>query len=241
MECLCPLGEVCQVTVLQCFGEGVEERPDVTRFKRFMPGFAPLLQHHGHQSIGTGTDIGGPNDEIVRILVLQLVGAVCVDAGVLVMPFLHELADGSLHDEGEVPADEPRMLSDEFHLTGEAEVVADEDTGPGSNATRERLIVRISQPQYPAVVRIGSAAHDFHQAEIAHTLVREAVRLGANAEIVGFQGAFDLGDQVHVRDGCPRLGRTGSPNADDVLTIHGFCSAVQDQVGVSPLRLHPFK
>lgn len=77
----------------------------------------------------------------------------------------------------------------------------------------------VPQAEHATVVVAGAFADDFHQAEVAHTVVSEAVRLDANLEVGGLQGIFDLLDEPMVRDGVPGL---SGFRGDDIGHLHAW-------------------
>lgn len=99
MECLCSLWENGKVTVFECFGECVEQGPDIPFMELLMPGLSPFPQDYGNQSVGTCTDIGCPNDQVMRFSVFEVGVPVGVDPHVLIMPFIEQLTDGLLNQE----------------------------------------------------------------------------------------------------------------------------------------------
>lgn len=132
---------------LQSLGEGVEETPDVPRLERLVARFAPLMQDPRDQLVRANSDIGGTDHEIVRDVIFDLGQFVDREARVLMMPAVHEFADGRLHEPRQVTVDVCGVLLSEFHPTGKADVVADEDAGAGRDARGERLVVRVPQPE----------------------------------------------------------------------------------------------
>jgi hypothetical protein len=62
------------------------------------------------------------------------VGTAIVDLGLavsgntltLIVPFLHEPTDSPLNELRKIPIDKSRVLPSKLHLTGEAEIVANE-------------------------------------------------------------------------------------------------------------------
>ena len=67
MQSLRPLGQLRQVSVFQCLGEGIEQRPDVARFEGGMPWLAPLVKDTGNVAVGAHPDINAADDEDPRV------------------------------------------------------------------------------------------------------------------------------------------------------------------------------
>ena len=218
------------------FGERVEQAPHRALMERLMARVPPLLQHVRQLPGGADADVQGAHHQIVSGAVLQFGVFVAGDALILVVPALHQSAYRALHQLRQIPQDEPGVLAREFDLAAEAEVVANEDTGTGGDAGRERLVVTVAQAEHPAVVLVGLATLDLHQAEVAQAVVTQAVRLGADGETVTVDDAFHLADQFNVRNGCPGGRGSWRGCVDDLVTFGGFGTAVEDQVGGMPPR-----
>lgn len=146
------------------------------------------------------------------------------------MPAIHEFADGGLHEPGQIPGDVGGVFAGQLHLAAEGEVVAAKNRRAGHNAGREGLVVTVPQAEDPAVILVGFAALDLHEAEVAQSFVAQAVRLGADDEAVGLEGAFDLGDQFAVWDWRPGVGGARRRDTLNVITIDGPGAAVEQQV-----------
>lgn len=169
-----------------------------------MTGFPPVLENRGDQSVGACTDIGGTDHEIMSVPILQLYRFVGADSLILMMPFLLQLANGSFNDLREISIDEPGVLSHEFDLTTERKVIADENLGTCDNSGREGLVVGVSQTKYQAVVVVLSVLLlDFHQTEVAHPIMTEAVGLSPNGEHGGIKGLMDRPDELSMWDRLP--------------------------------------
>ena len=119
------------------------------------------------------------------------------------MPLRHELTDGALRYQWQVTSDELRMLSGEFNFAAEAEVVTDEHGSTSDDASRERLVVTVSETEHPAIIIAGLLPVDFHEAEVALTFVAEAVCLIANGEVGHRQRSLHGFNQVQMRNGIP--------------------------------------
>ncbi len=220
----------------QGFGERVEQAPHRAFPERVMARVTPLLQHVRQLPCGADTDVQGAYDQVMCGAVLQFGVFVAGDALVLVVPALHQPPHRALHQLRQIAQDEPGVLACEFNFATEAEVVTDKDTGPGGDAGGERLVVAVAQAEHPAVVRVGLAALDLHQAEVTQAVVAEAVRLGADGEAVTVDDALHLADQFNVRNGCPGGRGSWRGDVDDLVTFGGFGTAVEDQVGGMPPR-----
>ncbi len=128
------------------------------------------------------------------------------DAFVLVMPFAHELTDGSLSDPGKVSDDEAGVFSGEFDLPGKGEVVAHKNASAGDNTCWKGLVMAVSETEHPTVVIIVLRAKNFHQTEVSMAFMTETVGLGADAQIGALEGLLHGLDQPVMRDGTPAGG-----------------------------------
>ena len=157
----------------------------------------------------------------------QLIGG---EPGVLVMPATHQPAYGGLDEPRQIPGNEPGVFSGQLHLAAEAQVVTDEDLGTSGNARRERLIMTVTKAQHPAVILIGFAALDLHEAEVAGSVVAEAVGLIADDETVGPEGLFHMGHQSDMGDGRPCVGGPRRGDVHDLFAFDRPGSAMKEEI-----------
>lgn len=108
-----------QQAALQGFSEGVEQGPDVARLEVLVTRFPPFVEHRGDETVAAHPDIVGADHEIVGGAVIEIGELVVGDAGVLVMPALHQFADCSLDQTGQITNDISSMLASQFHLARE--------------------------------------------------------------------------------------------------------------------------
>lgn len=221
-----------QKIALQCLGECIEQRPGVPRCEGIVARHSPLGKHTRHEFVRADAHVHRADDEVVRGAVFNPGEFVRREAGVLVMPPVHQFADRALHEARQIPGDMCGVLTGEFDLSRKCQIIANEDRGAGDNSGREGLVVAVPQAEDPAIVFIGFRAHHLHEPEIARAVVAEAVGLGADDEAVGLQGALDVGDQVEVRDGRPR--RRAARRGDELnfLAFDFLRAAVEAQIWV---------
>lgn len=101
---------------LQRLGESVEQRPRVAGLELRVRRRPPLRHHLRQGGHRHNADIDGPDHQIVRGDVVQPGVAIPGDPGVLAVPPLHELPDGTLGEHGEVALDETRVFSGELNF-----------------------------------------------------------------------------------------------------------------------------
>lgn len=92
---------------------------------------------------------------------------------VLVVPLVHEQADGTLSQLWQIAVDEPGVFASEFDLTTEAQIVANKYAGSSNDPGGEHFVVAVPEPQDPGIIAIGLAALDFHQTEVSRPIMRQ--------------------------------------------------------------------
>ena len=134
-----------------------------------------MLEDVRDVAVGADTDIDAADDEIVSSFIADFVDLVGFDASVLIVPLREQEADGAFSELWEVAIDEPGVLASKLDLTAEAQIVADEHGSTGDNPGRERFVVGIPEPEHPAIIFTGFSTVDLHEAEVASTVVSQAV------------------------------------------------------------------
>ena len=200
MKPLGPFGQLDEVA-FEAFRHGIEETPHRARREGFMPGLTPFVEHARDKLIRADTDIRGPDDQIMSRAIIQIGQLVGADASVLVVPAFNQLADGSLDELREVTVNVTSVFPADLHLAAEAEIVADEHAGSRDNASREHLIMAVTEAENPAVIGIGLFPLHFEQTEVTAAVVGQTVSLIADSQAVAFQRVLDAVDEVNVRDG----------------------------------------
>ena len=229
MKGFCAAGQFDQVP-LERLGEGVEEAPDVARLELFVTGFPPFPQDFRDRAVGYDADIAGPDHKVVRVAVVDVGQLVVGKPGVLVIPAVHQPADGGLDEAGQIPSDETGVFSGQFDLTRKRQIIANHYLSTCDDSCRERLVVGVADPQHPAIISTGCALLDFHQSEVTGAVMAQAVGLIADDEAVGSEGLFDMGHQRDVGDGSPGLGGPRRFDVHDLFAFHRPGSAMQQEV-----------
>jgi hypothetical protein len=218
------------------FGERIEEAPHIAGGELLIAWLTPFVEDQRDVPVGAHADIESTHHEVVGGAVVEIGELVAGDATVLMVPALHQFAHGTLHELWQVTQDEPGVFAGEFYLSTEGEIVAAKDRGAGDDASGEGLVVTVAQAEHPAVILIGLAALDFHEAEVAHAVVREAVCLRADGEAVAADRAFHMIHQFDVRDGSPAFGGARCGHVNDLMTFGGTSTAMQEEVGVMTMK-----
>ncbi len=138
----------------------------------FHLGLPPFVEHAAgiRKLFGTDADIGSADDEIVGSAILNIGELVDREPGILVMPAVHEFADGGLHESRQIPDDVGRVFAGQLHVTAEARNYRRQNTRAGHKARREGFVMAVAQPQDPAVIWIGLTALDLNAAAESRTL-----------------------------------------------------------------------
>jgi|UniRef100_UPI0037840FA4 hypothetical protein len=63
--------------------------------------------------------------------------------------------------------------------------------------------------------------------------MQQRVRLGADAQVGGGQGALHGGDELMMWNGAPTVGVTRSRNGADFFEVHMGSTAVQGEIGAA--------
>ena len=200
-----------------------------------MTWLTPFMQHQRNVPVGANADIKSTDHEIVRRAVVEVSELIAGDAVVLMVPALHKPANRALYEAGKVAEDEPGVLAGKFDFAIKGEVVAAKHGRSCHNACGECFVVAVAQAEHPAVVLIVLTTLDFHEAEVAHAVVCEAVGLGADTQAVAAEGKLHLFHQFDVRNGAPAFRGIRSGDGDDFLPFSGTSAAVEDEVGMGTL------
>jgi hypothetical protein len=218
------------------FGERIEEAPHIAGGELLIPGLTPFMEDQRDVPVGAHADIECTHHEIVGGAIIEIGELVAGDAAVLMVPALHQFTYGTLHELWQITQDEPGVFAGEFHLATKGEIVAAKDRGTGDDASGEGLVVTVAQAEHPAVILIGHTALDFHEAEVAHAVVSQAVGLCANGEAVAADGAFHMIHQFDVRDGSPAFGGARCGHVDNLMAFGSTSTAMQEEVGVMTVK-----
>ncbi len=184
MECLGPLREFRQRVLLQRLREAIVEGPDIPDLELLMSWLAPLLEHGRNRPVGEDPDVRGSDHEVVSYGVIDLPILVSIEPLRLIMPFLEHAPDTGGDKTREITDDEAGVLSRQFDLTGKRQIVANHDTGPGDDASRECLVMAVPDSENPAVIVVVVAVEDFHQPEVPGAVVGEAMGGCSDSETV---------------------------------------------------------
>ncbi len=112
-------GQFGEIAILQEFGERVEQALHVAFLEGVMPWLAPFVQDGWDEAVAADADIGGADDQVMRLGIGDPGFFEGGNAFVLIMPLAHEQSDGALHQLRQVADDEPGVFAREFDLAAE--------------------------------------------------------------------------------------------------------------------------
>lgn len=168
------------------------------------------------------------------------VGDFCLFVGgdplVLMMPLGDQEADGSADQLGQVTIDVSGVLSAKFDLARKREVIANEDASTCHDSGGKGFVMAVAQAQHPAVIRIGMLRVNLHQAEVALSLVGQGMSLCPDAQAGGRKRLLNGADELMVWNGMPAGGGARCMDSTDLLQVHGFGTAMKNQVGAAARR-----
>jgi len=217
-----------RVDALHHLGGGVEEAPRVPGTEVLVSRGAPLLEDAGDLAGRDRPAVRGLDDEVVGLWRGDAPIPVAGDALVDLQEPLAETADRTRGEVPEVALGEPGVLATDPHLTTERQVIANHDFGASHQAGGVGLVVRVADPDDPAVVAIGPPGDiDLEEAEVARPLVGEGVVLAGEPEAGGLQLGLDLVDEAGVRQRIPGVRARGGGDVVDRPTVDEFGAAVE--------------
>ena len=151
------------------------------------------------------------------------------DPTILIVPFLHQFADGPAYQLRQIPDDESGVLPCEFNLSTEGQVIAYKDLCPGGDACWEGFVVAITKTQHPAVVvTTGDLGLNFHEPEISGTVMRQAVSRRCNCEVGNSENFLDVLNQLQVWDRRPRFRGARSRDGLNLTALDAMRPAVEN-------------
>lgn len=192
----------------------------------------PFMKHTRDVAVGAYSHITGANDQVMSDGIFDLGVLVGSDPFILIVPFDHELADRLLGELRQIPKYEPGVFSGKLYFSAEGKIVADEHGVSSDEASRKRLIVAVPQAEYPTAFFAGALPDDFHQSEVAHPVMGEAVGLNADTELCGFQCRFHGLDELMVWDWHPGIRGIGCLDGGDLTARYFMCAAMQAEFGL---------
>ena len=89
----------------------------------------------------------------------------------------------------------------------------------------------VTEPQNPAIVFTGFLGVNFHQTEVALTIMTQRMGLGANAQVGGAQGLLDGRDELMMWDGTPALRVAGRGDFPDFIEFNMGGTAMKEEIG----------
>ena len=213
---LCAMHDRVRVDALHHFGGGVEEAPRVAGTEVIVRRGAPFLQDAGDLAGRDRSAVRGLDDEIVGLRIGDPAVLVTGDALVDLQESLAETTDGSRGEMPEIALGELGVLATDPDLATEGEIVADEDPRTGDEAGWVSLVVRVADPDDPAVVAIlPSGEVDLEQTEHSSAFMGEGKMLTVEPEARRLQLRLDFVDETGVGQRIPGFRPRWSGNIVD--------------------------
>ena len=211
----------CHCITAQDIGEGVMQAPEVALgTPNIVFGFVPLGHHIGERSLGDRAATIGLHDQIVSVPVRNRAGLVGLDALGVIAPCAGELTERASEEHRKIAQDELCVTTSDLDLVVEGEVVADERRGASVDASRERLVVRVTQTNHSSNSlgkREVLEASDLKQAKVPLTITSESVTLLHDFEASSVDDFAQAFDQARVRDRMPRISGVRGDGVGDLL------------------------
>ena len=230
MKRIATLGE-CQHVAAHDVGERVVQAPEVAlEFPLAVFGSVPLVENVRERSLADRTATIGASEDIVRLVVLERVGLIGLDALGVVAPSVEQLAESTREDVRKVAQDELGVTTSDLDLVVEGEVVADKRSRASVDASGERLVMRVTQandsPDVHLLREVRDARH-LEQAKVTETTTSKGVSLLRDVETSVADDLTQTLDEREVRDRHPRLRGHGGWGFLDFSGFHGVTAAVQ--------------
>ena len=224
------LGE-CQHVAAHDVGERVVQAPEVAlEFPLAVFGGMPLVENVRERSLADRTATIGASEDVVRLVVLERVGLIGLDALGVVAPSVEQLAESTREDVRKVAQDELGVTTSDLDLVVEGEVIADERSRTSVDASGERLVVRVTQaddsPDVHLLREVRDARH-LEQSKVTETTTSKGVSLLSDVETSVADDLTQTLDEREVRDRHPRLRGHGGWGFLDFSGFHGVTAAVQ--------------
>ena len=213
-------------------------------------GFIPLLDRFADVAWVQHAHANRFDQNGITLRLAQRVVAIRLETLVLKLGHDRDTGNGVSQKALDARADVRRLLGVGVDLTGERQVVADEDAGTDRQAARQRLVVTSADPDRQGEVLLAgcrdvlAGQHLRLDLERAEELGREPVRISLGAE--GFFGdnetvlAEEAINQLDIIDERPDhmagTARGRQRKDGECVTVNGFCTSMQHEAhDVSPV------
>jgi len=171
----------------------------------------------------------GASEDVVRFVVFERVCLIGFDAFGIVAPSVQQLAESPSEEIRKVAHDELGVTPSDFDLVVEGKVVADERSRASVDASRERLVVRVTQADDSSDVRllreVRNARH-LEKTKVTETIASKGVSLLRDGETSVADDLAQTLDEREVRDGHPRFRGQRSRGFLDFSGFDGMAATV---------------
>lgn len=197
-------------------------------------------QHSGNLTRRESAANGCFDDKIVRLRVGESEVLVGVDSLIELDELRSQATNRTRGQLPKVTKSEPSVLPTDLDEARERQIVANEDSGSSHEASRERLVVAVSQSHHPAVsvVERGIEWCDFQDPKVAVSAMADGVTFAQQVEPRVGELVGDFLDEVAVREREPGVSGPGCLDAEERITLDDLSSAVEEHRvsgGWSPL------
>ena len=212
-------------------GERVVQTPQVALALPFLMLWSvPLVENVRQRSLTHSTAAIGFGDEVMRLKIVERTRLISLDALGIVAPSVQQFAEGSRQEHGQIAQDELGVTTSDLDLVVEGEIVANERSRTRIDASRKRLVVRVTQADHSADVlllrEVGDSRH-LEKSEVAQTIASKGVSLLRDAESSVDHNLAQTLDESEMRDGHPRIRGRRSCDFLNVSGFDGMAAAVQ--------------
>ena len=225
-----PLGK-CQHVAAHDVGEAVVQAPQVALLRPLCVfGVVPLVENVRQCRLADRATAVSLGDEVMRLDVVESARLVSLDALGVVAPSVEQLTECARKQHGQVAHDELGVTTSDLDLVVESKIVADERGRASVDASRERLVVRVTQADHgadvPLLRKVGDS-RDLEQSEVAQAVTSKGVSLLRDAESSVDHDLAQTLNEREVRDGHPRVRGCGSGGFLNFRGFYGVTAAVQ--------------
>ena len=121
------------------------------------------------------------------------------------------------------------MAAGNDDLTGEREIVADEDPGADYQAGGKRLIVAVAKPKHPGVILGMVTVGNLQEPEVALSVTAQRVLLANHSQVVTPESLLDFTQKCSVGDRVPGVGRRWRSDLRQLVTSYSLAATVNHQ------------
>jgi len=216
------------IRALHAFRRCVEQRPRIPGTEVLIGWLPPFFKDGRDLAWRDRLTVHCLDHEIMRLGVgdaaIPIPGNALVD---LEKP-LPQLSDCSRGQMPEITLGELGVLARDSDFPAKCEIVADEDFRASDEAGWIGLVMRVPDPDDPAIITI-SPAREVHleETEVATPFMGKGMMFSGQAEARGLQLGLDFMDKARMSERIPCIGADGCRYVVDRPTVDQFGAAVK--------------